>query len=394
MKASTRRTVALALCDAIIWMQVDASKEWGRAIRNEAAGITDDGEALQFSLQAFVGMLPFTLSSRLLAIWAALRTSHLIGSQAQTLQLGNTGIKPRGIAIACGTTAVLLGSVYLLGARAPKTYIAVNLCALLVGISSFAFAGRFGPTDRRSISLGMLLLGILLLWSMSIGISVDGMTRWLSIGPLVIQPSLMVLPPMMVAYARNPSATSIAAVLITVATLAMQPDKTMLAAAALSVLSTAIARRSAATAGTAILAIGAAVHARSQPCELRGAPFVDDVLYSSFETHIWLGIAVWVGCALIVLPALVGWWRDRAQRPAYLAFGATWMGVVLSAVTGNSPTPLVGYGGSAIVGYFLSVAALPGIAISTRQRRAPPDAVAATRNGDPASPRVFAGQSS
>jgi hypothetical protein len=33
---------------------------------------------------------------------------------------------------------------------------------------------------------------------------------------------------------------------------------------------------------------------------------------------------------------------------------------VLAAALGNYPTPLVGYGGSAVLGYLLSVALLPG----------------------------------
>ncbi len=38
--------------------------------------------------------------------------------------------------------------------------------------------------------------------------------------------------------------------------------------------------------------------------------------------------------------------------------GAAWSLVVLAALMGNYPTPLVGYGGSAIVGYLLSLAVL------------------------------------
>jgi hypothetical protein len=44
--------------------------------------------------------------------------------------------------------------------------------------------------------------------------------------------------------------------------------------------------------------------------------------------------------------------------------------VVAAAALGNYPTPLVGYGGSAVLGYLLSVALLPGRAGAERPRAA------------------------
>jgi len=40
-------------------------------------------------------------------------------------------------------------------------------------------------------------------------------------------------------------------------------------------------------------------------------------------------------------------------------FGVAWLGMVVAAALGNYPTPLVGYGGSAILGYALSLSFLP-----------------------------------
>ena len=41
-------------------------------------------------------------------------------------------------------------------------------------------------------------------------------------------------------------------------------------------------------------------------------------------------------------------------------FGTVWLGVIVAAALGNYPTPLVGYGGSAILGYALSLSFMPG----------------------------------
>ena len=42
----------------------------------------------------------------------------------------------------------------------------------------------------------------------------------------------------------------------------------------------------------------------------------------------------------------------------FAVFGATWLAVIAFAVVGNYPTPLVGYGSSAILGYCLMTSML------------------------------------
>jgi hypothetical protein len=55
---------------------------------------------------------------------------------------------------------------------------------------------------------------------------------------------------------------------------------------------------------------------------------------------------------------MIGWKRDDANRPTYAVFGAVWLATVAAAALGAYPTPLVGYGGSAILGYLLGVTVL------------------------------------
>jgi hypothetical protein len=92
-------------------------------------------------------------------------------------------------------------------------------------------------------------------------------------------------------------------------------------------------------------------------------PYVDQVLHSSFEVHALAGLAVLIGLALLVLPALVGVRHDLSSRHVHLVFGALWVSAVAAAALGNYPTPVVGYGGSFILGYFLSLAALPAAGV-------------------------------
>ena len=76
--------------------------------------------------------------------------------------------------------------------------------------------------------------------------------------------------------------------------------------------------------------------------------------------HPLAGLAVVGGALLLIVPAIAGQWMDPENREVHAVFGAVWLGAVAAAALGNYPTPLVGYGGSAILGYALSLSFMPG----------------------------------
>jgi len=51
--------------------------------------------------------------------------------------------------------------------------------------------------------------------------------------------------------------------------------------------------------------------------------------------------------------------QDEPNRTVYAVFGVAWSTAVMAAALDNYPTPIVGYGGSAIVGYLWSLGVLP-----------------------------------
>ncbi|MGJ3629499.1 hypothetical protein AB5I41_26430 [Sphingomonas sp. MMS24-JH45] len=87
--------------------------------------------------------------------------------------------------------------------------------------------------------------------------------------------------------------------------------------------------------------------ARRRPAAV---PHVDGILTSAFDVHPLAGAAVLGGSALLLLPAVLGW-RFEDERAVHVAFGAAWIAAIAAAALGNYPTPIVGYGGSAIIGY-------------------------------------------
>ena len=337
-------------------------RPWGEAAFREAQDIIRPAEALAFAL----GSLSWALGEAV-----RYRLSNLKQKGEQAMGDGK-GVGPRGAAVWCGVGATGLGLAYMAAGGAPERHLMVNAGALafgLVTLSILTLADRRGhlPAGPVNLLLGLTLLAVGL-W----GVTIGGVTRWVALGPLIIQPAMMFVPLMAVLFARSRDALSLVGIVLAALALALQPDRGMAGALATGLTVLALIRPDRRTlVGAAVAFIGfAAAMAQADPSP--AMPFVDQILYSAFAVHPLAGAAVVLGSALLVLPALSARRARGPEQSACIVFGAVWAGLVLAAALGNYPTPLVGYGGSAIVGYLLSLVVFPRRA--TEAGRAPVEA--------------------
>lgn len=265
---------------------------------------------------------------------------------------------PRTAGIACAVGATGAGMLYLAMAGAPATYIAVNGLALVMGLGAVGVAWTAGR-DRHLPGGIVLVLGVALLATALFGLSVDGAARWVRLGGVSVQVSLIVLPAMLVSFARHRDRYSTLGLVVAALALAVQPDRAMAGVLASAVAVLAVSTRD----PRAILALVSAAAGFAatllRPDTLPAAPYVDQVLYTSFDAGLLAGLAVTGGAVLLVVPALLGWRYDPDHREVHAVFGMIWLGAVVAAALGNYPTPLVGYGGSAVLGYALSLSLIP-----------------------------------
>lgn len=266
---------------------------------------------------------------------------------------------PRNMAVACALAATCLGIAYLVAAGAPIRYPVVNAVAFLLGVVALgALARAAQPVGRYSGPL-LLVLGASLLATALLGTSADGASRWIWIGPLSVQLSLVFLPVMIVAFARMPTPLGSVAIGVAAIALALQPDRAMAGVLALGLAVLAAARPGRFSIGALLVALAAFGTALGRPDALPAAAFVDRILFTAFDVHLLAGAAVLLGALLLLVPAVAGPRDDPDHGYIYLVFGAVWLGCILAAALGNYPTPVLGYGGSAILGYLLSVSLLP-----------------------------------
>ena len=364
MSSGLRRGLADLACRALQATLPPSLQSWGRAVRYETAGIPDDTKALLFALDSLCGLMPRAVASHLLQPFASLigDGAPFSGGSITMNVYDATMRRPRTLGIACMIGAVLLGLAYLAIAGAPTRYLAINAGALAVGLTMLALLGRIAAAGRQWTSGAITAMAGALLATALLGAEADGAARWVKLGGFAIQPSLILLPVMLIAFSRTRNALATAGIVTAAVAMALQPDRAMagMLAVSLAVLVT-IHRDRHVIVALAVGAIGfAATLARADA--LPAVPYVDQILYSSFGVHAGAGMAVLGGSVLLLLPAIVGWRRDAESRAVYVVFGVVWFAAIIAAALGNYPTPIVGYGGSAIIGYALSLLALPRLA--------------------------------
>ncbi len=364
MSAGLRRVLADLVCRALQATLPPSQHSWGWAVRCETAGIPDDTKALLFALDSACGLMPRAVASHLLRHFASLTgegAPFCEGSVPMTI-IEAMMRRPRALGIACAVGAVILGLAYMIIAGAPARYLGVNVGALAISLAMLALLGRTFPLGRQWMGGMTIVMAVALLATAFMGIEVEGISRWVRLGGFAIQPSLILLPVMIVAFSQGRSVLTTAGVVASASAMALQPDRAMagMLVLGLGTLATICRDRHYIVALTTSIAGFAVTLIRPDP--LPAVPHVEQVLYSSFDVHVGAGLAVLGDSVLLLFPAIVGWRRDADNRATYAVFGTVWFAAILAAALGNYPTPIVGYGGSAIIGYTLSLLALPKLA--------------------------------
>lgn len=318
-------------------------RDWAEAVRAEAAAIADDGEALRFAAGAGSGLALTFIKTRL----------------SDALGLASDRLGPRRVAALAATAAVMIGVIHLAVADAASSMILVNIASLGIGLALLAGAAVWrGLSDRGRAVAAICIAGLLVLTSL-FGVSSHGVVRWVAAGPLMVQSSLILLPTLLMMFARKTTIAGTAALVVAAMATAMQPDRAMagamFAGAAMLWLLHRNRQVAIVLAASALSFVATLVRADNLP----PVRFTEGVFTQTWQMHPLLGIAVASAGALLLLPAAAFGTGDRDSARQCAVFGAVWLAIILAAVIGNYPTPLVGYGGSAIIGYLLSACMLP-----------------------------------
>ena len=265
----------------------------------------------------------------------------------------------------CAATSVALGAICMFAAGAPQRYILVNAAALAVGVTAASLIRRVPMRDRGFAGALSVGTGLLLLATALFGVHVGSASRWIVLAGISLQPSLILLPLAMAHFARDRGWWSSIGLAIASIGLGMQPDRAMAGTLAAGLAALWLHRREPPVTVALAAAISGLVATMLSADVVAPVSFVEQVVQTAFAFHALTGLAIVVGLATMLVPAAAGWRARRKETEVFAVFGATWVTVIAFAIVGNYPTPLVGYGSSAILGYCLSAAALDTRAMPT-----------------------------
>lgn len=254
-------------------------------------------------------------------------------------------------AVAGGLCAFWLG-------KAPASYLPVNLGSLSLAVIAMlaAPAGWLGSRGATWI-VAICLAGMGA--TLVMGFNLDGVRRWLPLGPVQLHAGMLLLPAMLAALPLFSDRGRLAVVAAVAGLVLLQPDF----AAALALGAGYIAshwrrwREPLVAAGHGVVALCAIVGAL-RTVSLAPVRFVENMVADSWMLHPGLGIFIVVALLFAVAaPA----WAAGSHRDSVLGVSGAWAGFAAASMIGAYPTPLAGYGASTILGYGLAIAVLRGL---------------------------------
>lgn len=261
--------------------------------------------------------------------------------------------------------AVAAGAALLVALGAPVRMPILHGATLVVGLVGCLV--MWAARDRRwTERLGDLILigaACLIPLTVYLGPQADGMARWVVVGGLTLQPAMIVVAPIAIGTALRPSEDRLGSVLIAALGLMLQPDPgaaAMLLAGLAAPLLIKEQRRAFHIGATVIAGI-ALVVAQAQTVTLPPVEFVEGVIPAALNAGV---IPAMLALTVIVLMLLPAW----PLRPPQLAFLGVWSAALLVAWLGPYPTPVIGFGGSSVLGFVLSAGLIAGTARALRPR--------------------------
>ena len=260
-------------------------------------------------------------------------------------------MRDRAFAALALAIPVLAGLGYLFAFDAPSSFLAVNAGALGVAAVWIALAPRVASPMVRRVLIAAALVTLFL--PLLTGPSINGVERWLPLGPVTLHAGMLVLPLLVVLAGEEPD---YAPGILSVALLAalLQPDMATGAALTLAGFglydATKDWRWGLFVAVAFTVSLVAAIHG-----ELPAQPWVERVIFLLARTDLLaaLGLAV----ALLVSFALIAG-AFPGREPSRKALAGALFGFTFAGHVSNYPSALIGYGAAPILGFGLALGLL------------------------------------
>lgn len=243
------------------------------------------------------------------------------------------------------------GCMILVLLGASPRMLSVNVAALVCGVAAYQLFKFVAQKTPSPILVGAIVIALLA--TATWGVSLEGVHRWVRIGPIAIHVGMILLP-LLIAAAPHLGRLAPLAIFAAGGALWLQPDAGAAISLAAACIAAAAASRSQGSFLNAIIASAWAVLIWFKGDTLAPVELVERVPEFAFAQHPILGVAALLLLAALPLPFLLTARAAPEHRAQLLTQGGFWAGAVFASFIGNFPTPILGVGVASIVGYAAS----------------------------------------
>ncbi len=264
--------------------------------------------------------------------------------------------RDRRPALAALAVPVLAGIAWMAAFGAPYAYLAANFGALLLGLLLSAFVrAPASAMPRRAATV--VLLGCMFL-PLATGPYINGIARWVPLGPVTLHAGMLALPSLAVLAARD---RHYAAPILLAALFAafLQPDAATGFAITIAAVGLHHVSKDWKVGAVAIIGFFSAIF-MSLKGELPAQRFVENVLSGALVANPLAALGLALALAASFFLMLFAAPLTRAER---FALAGSLFGFTIMAMMNHYPYPFIGHGAAPIIGYGLAlglVRSVPG----------------------------------
>jgi cell division protein FtsW (lipid II flippase) len=256
--------------------------------------------------------------------------------------------------------SIVMGVVAMYYSKVPTSIWAQNVAYLVIAglISYFVVLSK--PKVRESqFYIVSILISILFILLTFLSEGMEGVHRWVSIGIIRFNVSMIVLPIIIISTWRLLEANQLWAAVITIITvsilLLVQPDASQLTGFAIPMMVMLYNKSDKKLLRLFILGILAVLIILSWVFldNLPAVAYVEEIVGLLGNMGlIWLVLGV---ISLVILPVPFILFPPKDLKLPSICLGLYFIIILVSTLFGNFPVPLMGYGISPIIGYFISI---------------------------------------
>jgi cell division protein FtsW (lipid II flippase) len=264
------------------------------------------------------------------------------------------------IPLILATPSITIGAIAMYHNKIPIFIWAQNIACLIVAglISYFAVWRKFNLKKRNSYDI-FILISLLLIILTFISPGMNGVHRWLSIGIIKFNVSMIVLPILIVALWKLSQIKglklTIPATIVISVLLSLQPDASELTGFAIPMMVILCSKTDKKVLRSFIIVLLSilVIHSWVFLDNLPPVAYVEGILSLIANIGlIWLILGV---LSLIILPVPFILFPPKNLKLPSLCVGLYFIIILISTFWGNFPVPLMGYGISPIIGYFIAI---------------------------------------